>query len=385
MTRPDPIRTDGSNPFAHYTVAKRLTAMLDNIPASGTVGERLEALRRDIQQDRPLSMFELPAPDYEWWRERFFSHASRIRAMTGRSPSAHNAEWFFFEHYLYRLIMEAVDWWSTGTDPFAGVKQNELETPAIWNRVSEVLHARTATRDPLKAHIQFCLWGNQVDLSYSEVATAAADRTPDAESIIINDFERARALFEHSTIHIICDNAGTELAADLTIADYLLSGPAESVVLHVKLHPTYVSDTVPSDVHALVHAMQQQNDPGIAALGGRLAQRLESRQLRVAPDQYWNGPDFLDALPERLEQTLGTAGLVIIKGDMNYRRMLGDSVPHATTPLSEVAARLPAPALLVRTMKGDPIAGLDQETLEQLDAEDPDWRINGKRGVVQLH
>lgn len=383
MNRPDPILTDGSNPFAYRTVATRLTAMLGAIPATGPARTRLDELQRGIEADTPLTMFTLPAPDYEWWHERFFAHAARIRAATGRPPSPHNAEWFFFEHYLYRLVIEAVDWWGSGVDPFADVKQQELDAPAIWSRISAVLRTTATAGNPLDAYMRFCLWGNQVDLSYSEVAEAA-ERTPDDGNIIANDFEHARPLLKASDIHVVCDNAGTELAADLALADYLLNYTSRTVVLHVKFHPTYVSDTVPSDVHSLVGAMKERSEPDIASLGERLGENISNRTLRIVPDPYWNGPDFLDALPERLEQTFSSADLVIIKGDMNYRRLVGDSVPAATTPLSDVSVHVPAPALLVRTMKGDPVAGLTEETLKRLESEDPQWRVNGRRGVIQL-
>jgi hypothetical protein len=37
----------------------------------------------------------------------------------------------------------------------------------------------------------------------------------------------------------------------------------------------------------------------------------------------------------------------------------------------------------LRTMKSDPILGLAAGTRERLDAEDPGWRVQGRRGVIQ--
>jgi hypothetical protein len=38
----------------------------------------------------------------------------------------------------------------------------------------------------------------------------------------------------------------------------------------------------------------------------------------------------------------------------------------------------------LRTMKSDSIVGLLDDRVRQLDAADRDWRINGRRGVIQV-
>jgi hypothetical protein len=37
----------------------------------------------------------------------------------------------------------------------------------------------------------------------------------------------------------------------------------------------------------------------------------------------------------------------------------------------------------LRTLKSDAIVGLSAEQTSRLDAADRDWRINGRRGVIQ--
>jgi hypothetical protein len=34
-------------------------------------------------------------------------------------------------------------------------------------------------------------------------------------------------------------------------------------------------------------------------------------------------------------------------------------------------------------MKSDALAGLSPERIAELDAADPDWRIDGRRGIIQ--
>ncbi len=52
--------------------------------------------------------------------------------------------------------------------------------------------------------------------------------------------------------------------------------------------------------------------------------------------------------------------------------------------MSEAVADFPAPFVAMRTLKSDPIVGVPPYLAEEnLEAEDPSWRVNGKRGVIQ--
>ena len=90
-------------------------------------------------------------------------------------------------------------------------------------------------------------------------------------------------------------------------------------------------------------------------------------------------------MPRELHGVLNGAGLVIIKGDANYRRAVGDCLWDAATPFAQVMAYLDAPTLCLRTLKSDPVVGLpDSTTAASLDRIDPDWRVNGQRGLIQF-
>lgn len=409
-----PILTDGSNEFARHTVRTRLPGILDAVIAgdAGLPRPRIDAVRRlreALISDSPLELFPAPAPDWDFWRPRFEAHARRMEAATGAPPRPLNAEWFFLEHYLYRLLIAATDWWANGIDPFAPAKARELSGEAMWNTLGNTLEetARLAsvpgggsaaaadaaaadTPPALAALVGFALWGNRTDLSYGAVAELGHEETDEA-SLLVNDLSAAWRLLSASrgdAVHIVCDNAATELAADLALADYLVTGLDRDVVLHVKLHPTFVSDATPADVGELVSRMHARRSGDgasrIRELAARVDQARGDGRLRVVPDQYWNGPDFFDAVPPRLAGPFADAALVVLKGDMAYRRLLSDSVPAPTAPLRTVAPAPPAPLLMLRTMKGDPVAGLPAALVDTLDAEDPRWRVNGRRGLIQL-
>ena len=89
-------------------------------------------------------------------------------------------------------------------------------------------------------------------------------------------------------------------------------------------------------------------------------------------------------MPPHLRGELAQAALVVVKGDVNYRRLLDDRHWPHTTRMEDVTAYFPAPFVALRTLKGEIMVGLASGQAEQLAVEDPDWLIDGKRGVIHL-
>ncbi len=75
--------------------------------------------------------------------------------------------------------------------------------------------------------------------------------------------------------------------------------------------------------------------------------------------------------------------LIILKGDANYRRLLGDAHWPPTASFESATRYFPARLAALRTLKAEIVVGLSSGVVAQLDAEDPSWRVNGKRGLIQ--
>ena len=73
----------------------------------------------------------------------------------------------------------------------------------------------------------------------------------------------------------------------------------------------------------------------------------------------------------------------MVKGDANYRRLLGEAHWSPTTSFSQAAGYFPAPLVALRTLKAEIIVELRSGEAERLQTEDPAWLVNGRRGVVQ--
>lgn len=378
--RPASIRTDHSNTFAHNTIRVRIPAIIRETQAlnpdfPAPIQRSLDALHDALVNDAPIAMLDRLAPDYDDWLPLWTFY---------RGETWQHTEWFFAEVYFYRLLIQAVRWWETGRDPFAPKKDEEFASAPLWELLDHALAVEGQPEEVLSALLEFALRGNRADLSYALAAShghhlADDDLLADEREPVIEHL-----LGERGAVHIIADNAGTELAMDLALVDGLLRRDlVDQAVLHVKLHPTFVSDTTVPDVLRFLD-LTRQHGAQAAQFGERMQARLEEGRLRLAPDAYWNSTRFLWDLPPRLSHIFADARLAIIKGDANYRRMVGDALWPAETPLRQVVDYFPCPLLALRTLKSDPVVGLPAGLAERLDSVDDQWRVNGRRAVLQI-
>jgi hypothetical protein len=119
------------------------------------------------------------------------------------------------------------------------------------------------------------------------------------------------------------------------------------------------------------------------ALGKRLQAHQAAGRLILQDDLFWTSHLMFPQMPKSLREELAQADLVIVKGDVNYRRLLSDRHWPHTTKMQDIVSYFPAPLLVMRTLKGEILVGLEPGQAETLAAEDPTWLINGKRGLIQ--
>ncbi len=382
VNRPAMIRTDESNAFAHDTMLRRLPMNIREVARLNPdypafILNNLEKLAIEIETDQPVGAFNPFSPDADLWEASVKDHAGHTWLHT---------DWFFAEIAAYRHLIETVRWWESGRDPFAPQKAKEMGSAELWALLDKALELRDeAIKERLQALVHFDLWGNRVDLSFA--SSLAHGNTGNQEDLLADDSE---AVVEHlmqqnGEIHFIADNTGTELAIDLALADALFDKGMSHITFHIKLHPTFVSDITVPDMLVMLNAMQSgEHGEAITQLGKRLQTALDEGRMHLAPGAFWNSPYVLREMPKRLMEAFKGATLVIIKGDLNYRRMVDDVLWATDTPFADVTDYFPAPLLALRTMKSDAVVGMASGLAEQLDGEDARWRVNGKRGVIHF-
>jgi hypothetical protein len=380
-TRPAPIRTDGSNAFAHRSMTERVPGIIDDVIARNpdyppAVTDDLKRLRDAIVEDAPMRLFDAPAPDHDRWRERFAPHAGDTWLGT---------EWFVAEMLLYRRVVAAGRYWTTRRDPFRPFKEDELRSDALRDRLGAALATDAPLRETIARRVLGALWGNRVDLSMQSVFEQGTDAADD--ELLRND---APAVADHlldaapGPVHILMDNAGTEEAFDLALADTLLTRDvASAVTLHVKMMPVLVSDVIGEDVFRLLDVLEGHGG-ALEALARRLHQHIRDDRLHIVPDPIWNTDARLWELPPRLTTPFEDAALVVAKGDAHYRRIGNDAEWPPDATLADAVPTFPAPLLALRTLKSDTLVGVAADTVRRLDENEPGWRTKGTYGVAQL-
>ena len=381
---PPAIRSDKSNECGHHCMAVRVPKTADEVLRRNpeyheTIKDRIKALRDSIANNAELPQLVLPAPDYETW-------SNEVSARAG--DRWQNTDWFFAETYFYRLIIEATRWFEFKKDPFATYKTEELESAKTWGHAAKVAQTaglltpgRVSRQDTLYSLITASLWGNRMDLSYPLASSRGTEAHQDDLLIDQRKWAAERLATAEQEVHVMLDNAGIELIVDLVLVAALVEKPSIKVILHTKIHPTFVSDAIVADILESIRVMKTQ--PSLERIHGLLAKALESGRLILAEDYYWNSPQFIWDCPPRIEKTLANADFLIVKGDANYRRIVGDAIWPSDASFQRIADILPTHTLALRTLKSDALIGLSQEKAAKLDAEDSQWRVNGKRGIAQ--
>jgi hypothetical protein len=277
-------------------------------------------------------------------------------------------------------------------DPFQTLKDRELLGPegglsfgsGILRKLAGIGSAGKAAAFLLHSS----LWGNRVDLSNYDVEKDDRERLfgSDAAHLLVDHTPAAvKALLAGRAFDVIMDNAGPELVSDLLLSDFILGLRGESCVrLHVKRSPFFVSDTMVKDVQSTLTALRGDSDPALAAAGTRLLAEKERGRLTVADHYFWNGPLHFSGLPEEITSRFADSDLLILKGDANYRRLLEDRKWDPWTRMEDAACRLPAPLVALRTMKSEIVVDIPREKAEGLSRTDPEWLIDGKRGIVRM-
>jgi uncharacterized protein with ATP-grasp and redox domains len=371
---PDIVRrTLAENNFPPTTIS-RLQALIDDIPSSPICLLKQEA-----------------APDAAAWELATHPYLGQDWLQP---------PWFFAETYFYRRLLEATGYFepgqSEGLDPFAYQKQQGLTTARpVISAISSQLEDRLDQgwrEEHCAALIAIDLWGNRADLSLwpvheGEQSMQAGWDGAEAQTLVDDTAQLTSYLNDHQGMRIdfMVDNAGLELVADLAIADYLLAtGAAREVCLHLKMHPTFVSDATITDVQKTAAFLAAEEDPAVAVFGSRLTDYLAGSRLLLRDHPFWTSPLAFWEMPDDLRQDLSQSHLIISKGDANYRRLLGDRHWPYTTSFQAIMAYTPAPLLALRALKAEVAAGLDAEQITRLNEEDKDWMVNGRWAVIQF-
>ena len=387
LTIPPPIMTSEPGSFAHHTMTVRIPRIIDETVQLNSYPPEIERSLQDLKVEilsglvRPLQEV---APDRRRWALLSRPHIARPWL---------DVPWYWAEAFFYRRVLEATHYFQPGPwhrrDPFAPRKHPELAPDAAPRDVDALFAAVPLdTSGRFIALLHASLWGNRLDLSHDVSMTLGRGEqdSDDAVNLLLDDttsIQRSLSSRKPGRVSIIADNAGGEVLADLALSDFLLdSRLAARVDLHVKSYPFFVSDATMEDVQEALDALAVGGQHA-TALTRRLKAHIDGGRLAIATHWFYTSPLYFRELPRDLYARYHRAALVILKGDANYRRLLGDAHWPPTASFSQVTGYFPAPLVALRTLKAEIIVGLAPGRAERLTGEDREWLVNGRRGVIQ--
>eukprot|EP01095_Lingulamoeba_sp_RSL-Kostka_P000292 TRINITY_DN10459_c0_g1_i1.p1 TRINITY_DN10459_c0_g1~~TRINITY_DN10459_c0_g1_i1.p1 ORF type:complete len:445 (-),score=114.06 TRINITY_DN10459_c0_g1_i1:143-1477(-) len=259
-----------------------------------------------------------------------------------------------------------------------------------------------------------CLWGNRVDLSLFKPNESRAESMDGIsklnenllvdDSNIISDHLLNKNCEGKKRLDVILDNFGYEFLTDVVLCEYLLStNVVDVVVLHTKRNPYFVSDTMNQDVHNFIRLVENDsnhlNNVALETFINNFKERIVvlkgedyftsvdsvisefDKKIIIVDNDFWTLPYEFEDFTDELYDYLSSSFLCIIKGDLNYRKLIGDRHWDFTSDFNQITSYFPCPFATLRTLKCELVVGL---TEDQLSNKEDNWTVIGKYGTIHF-
>jgi hypothetical protein len=428
---PEPILSLTPGTWAYDTMSRRVDSEIlqrtfnenesqfTTDAAFATAYQNFQALRKELQNAAKTSLTHLqPLPphlqndsirkrEYDEWHQILSPYIDHEKTWL-------SAPWLVAEFYLYRRLIETLDYFNPQSptyqyDPFHSQKRAGLETsvataePILAQLAGKSTLGSKPVADGMALAAAFALWGNKMDLSiwpadaeesagvpglFQQILESANDNLLHDDTDPLVEYGQVLKERGGGVVDIVVDNAGFELIMDLALADYLIdSGVAKVVRFQLKSHPTFVSDALENDLkeHVEYYANLMEFESCRAA-GERWKQYLDGGKWECNENSFWVQPPPMWEMPSDLRDDMGSrCDLAFIKGDANYRRLLGDLQWDFSAPFEDVVGHyFPCPVCALRTLKAEVGCGMEKDKVENAKSLDDNWSTNGRFGVVHF-
>lgn len=246
--------------------------------------------------------------------------------------------------------------------------------------------------------IRYCLSANTSDLSQLNAKErfnyeAGDIRILHDDTDILYEYLDDKKKFQR--FDIICDNAGKELFSDLYLACYFLhNNIVDKIVFHLKPYPFFVSDATKKDFGFMMNAVTQ-NSENICARKCR--EYVREGKIEIEDNNFGASPLCFKDMPANdaykdLYKKLCNSDLIIVKGDLNYRRLVEDRNWNHTDSFAERTQTVfgHAPIFAPRVIKSDVLIGISEAAYETAKSSDKhgspaDQRFKGSGKWAVVH
>ena len=320
------------------------------------------------------------------------------------------APFFLVEFYFYHLLLSLRNYDKLKFDFFAAKKDADWKdkTEDFSSKLSvlfddfEKFNKRKFSKkekqefnerknEHIKSILYYSLTSNTGDLSQlHEIRSESVKCLCNETEICKNYLDVAKP---YSRFDIICDNSGAELFSDIYLAVFfLVYGLAKKVVLHLKPCPFFVSDATIDDFSKLVSALTKNGK------NTELLDFISKKKIEAWTNDFWVEPYYFDKMSGDLKNHFDKSDFVIIKGDLNYRRLVGDFNTHCANKKKSSIKKVETlkkrclfknklkkniPLVAPRVLKSDVFVGIDTVFEAIGRNSDSQFKTDGKWGVIQ--
>ncbi|CAF0830662.1 unnamed protein product [Didymodactylos carnosus] len=429
MSLPPPLSAKDKNSFAYETVKDRLPLIVtrivdflarhrsDILHDFGEDADReckscigaMDKLRYEIARDKPIVLLGDQYPDVEIWNRCLQDMRNK-----GQALSWFQSPWLLVECYMYRCIMQAfyLTKHMNTTDPFYEMKQrsflaSENAAHTLLSQLDNDLQMKnteeSTLREQFSTYMEISLWGNRCDLSLSAGSDSSQNHDPFhqlselKQCLLINHesdvyqyiVKQHSDDFNHDIyFDLILDNAGFELLGDLCLADFLISKRLCSrLTLHLKMMPWFVSDATRQDLDWLFSQLEKSQSEIWQKTVERWKEHVKNGQWIITAHQFYTLPfDYsqMRKYSSDLYTSLTNSHLLIFKGDLNYRKLVGDLKWNLNDKFDYALRGFhPTSLVVLRTLKSDVQLELDEQSINYAKNLDSNWMVTGQFGVIQ--
>jgi len=398
-----PSELDNTDPFVLDTMTNRVptkiigrTVDYNKPDLDQEALEGMEAVAEEMRGNKPIKALT-KGPNMEHWNRC-------LKPYLDKGTTWGDLPWYVGETYVYHRLLESSGYWDEGSkgfglDIFAREKAEALELafPQVEARAAIAGEAKGKwDAQSCRAMLLMSLWGNQGDSSLFTIQDMAAmgGEAKSDERIIVDDVDdawnhlcRGVSSGKGLDVHFLNDNAGLELASDLFLSHYLLStGKVSSVTLHLKPYPFFVSDAMTSDIESTLERFSAS--PSTAPFAAELRDHIERGTLKLEMagplNAFLASPEPMWCMDAPSRDALSSSSLTIAKGDLMYRKLLGDRTFEPMEEFGDITSYFPSPLLALRTCKSPVAIGMSQSKANDLDKSHPTWMVDGQLGMVQF-
>ena len=168
------------------------------------------------------------------------------------------------------------------------------------------------------------------------------------------------------------------------------------IVYHVNELPIFVSDVKRGDDQELLKILTElvKDNTQYKELLNDISSFIENGNLKFKSDFFWNMPTSYDTILKpkykysgdlsEIKNIFTGSDLLIVKGDLNYRRMVGDRNYNPNRKIEKNIKYIKCPVLIIRSFKSNvTLLGNAYKNVVNKENIEQDWQNNGKYGIIQ--